>query len=112
MRYRFVFTDWFNRGLKRLSCRNPHMRADFETFLAGFDAEAHPIIPHSGGARKARMKLRGRGKRSGYRVVYYFAVQNTVWLIAIYDKVQQENLSPTEQSRIKKLIQTIKEHNS
>ena len=108
MRYRFVFTDWFNRNLKQLSRRNPHIRTDFETFLSGLDADLHPIIPHTSGARKARMKAAGRGKRGGYRVIYYFIDGDTVWLITIYDKVKQENLSSSEQSRIRQLVQAIK----
>jgi mRNA-degrading endonuclease RelE of RelBE toxin-antitoxin system len=108
MRYRFVFTDWFNRNLRRLSRRNPHIRADFETFLFTLNADMHPVIPHTGGARKARMKGIGRGKRGGYRVIYYFVNGDTVWLITIYDKVKQEDLSSSEQSRIRQLIREIK----
>jgi mRNA-degrading endonuclease RelE of RelBE toxin-antitoxin system len=69
-RYRFVFTDWFNRNLKILGKHNPDLRTDFEVFLATFDAEAHPVIPQTSGARKARMKSKGKGKRGGYRVIY------------------------------------------
>jgi len=78
MRYRFLFTDWFDRNLKSLQKRNPHLRSDFESFLETFDAEVHPIIPETGGARKARMKAKGRGKSGGYRVIYYWVVENTV----------------------------------
>lgn len=108
MRYRFVFTKWFDRNLKRLSRRNPHIRTDFETFLSTLDADLHPIIPRTGGARKARMKVTGRGKRGGYRVIYYFVDGDTVWLITVYDKVKQENLSSSEHLRIRQLIQEIK----
>ena len=108
MRYRFLFTNWFNRNLKKLSRRNPHLRKDFETFISTLDADSHPIIPQSSGARKARMKATGRGKRGGYRVIYYFIDGDTVWLITIYDKVKQENLSPSEQSRMRQLVQEIK----
>jgi mRNA-degrading endonuclease RelE of RelBE toxin-antitoxin system len=108
VRYRFVFTDWFNRNLKQLAKRNPNLRTDLETFLGDFDAERHPIIPHTGGARKARMKATGRGKRGSYRVIYYFVTNKAVWFITIYDKVRKEDLSPTEQARIQALIQAVK----
>lgn len=91
MSYRFVFTVWFDRNLKSLRKHNPNLRSDFESFLKTFDAQAHPVIPRTGGARKARMPAKGRGKRGGYRVVYYFVLDNTVWLLTIYDKVQKEN---------------------
>jgi len=107
MRYRFIFTAWFDRDLKSLRKHNPDLRSDFESFLQTFDAEAHPVIPNTGGARKAKMKAKGRGKRGGYRVVYYVIKGNTVWLITIYDKVRKENLSLAEEHRISQLIAAI-----
>lgn len=47
MHYQFVFTDWFNRNLKALGKHNPALWQEIETFLHLFDADAHPIIPHS-----------------------------------------------------------------
>jgi mRNA-degrading endonuclease RelE of RelBE toxin-antitoxin system len=108
MTYRFVFTAWFDRNLRSLRKHNPGLRGDFESFLQTFDPEAHPIIPRTGGARKARMSAKGRGKRGGYRVVYYLVYENTVWLLTIYDKVQKENLSPEEERIIQQLIQKIR----
>ena len=108
MAYRFVFTAWFDRNLKSLRKHNPSLRSDFESFLQSFDAEAHPIIPRTGGARKARMSAKGRGKRGGYRVVYYLVLENVVWLLTIYDKVQKENLSPEEEKIIQGLIQKMR----
>lgn len=107
MKYRFIFTTWFDRNLKSLRKHNPSLRSDFKSFLQAFDAEAHPIIPRTGGARKARMSAKGRGKRGGYRVVYYFVLEDTVWLLTIYDKVQKENLSPDEEKIIQGLIEKI-----
>lgn len=108
MKYRFIFTAWFDRNLKSLRKHNPDLRGDFESFLQTFDAEAHPVIPHTGGARKVRMSAKGRGKRGGYRVVYYFVHEDTVWLLTIYDKVQKEDLSPEEEKIIQGLIQKIR----
>ncbi len=108
MKYRFVFTAWFERNLKSLRKHNPNLRGDFESFLESFDAEAHPIIPGTGGARKARMAAKGGGKRGGYRVIYYLVLENTVWLLTIYDKVQKENLSPEEEKTIQQLIRKIR----
>jgi mRNA-degrading endonuclease RelE of RelBE toxin-antitoxin system len=108
MPYHFLFTEWFDRNLKFLRKHNPTLRADFEAFLRDFDAEVHPVIPGTGGARKARMKAKTRGKRGGYRVIYYFvAADRDVWLITIYDKVQQENLSVVDTARMLKIIEAI-----
>ena len=56
------------------------------------------------------MAAKGKGSRGGYRVIYYFFDGDLVWLIKIYDKVQKENLSPSEARISNKLIQQIK-HN-
>ncbi|MBU0513086.1 MAG: hypothetical protein KJ638_15475 [Chloroflexi bacterium] len=109
MRYRFVFTEWFNQNLKSLRKRNPRLRSDFESFLETFDAGIHPVIPGTGGARKARMKAKGRGKSGGYRVIYYLFIEDVVWLITVYDKVRTEDLSPAEKKRVIQFIRTIKE---
>lgn len=109
MRYQFVFTDWFDRNLRTLRQHNPSLREDLAAFFETFEAESHPVIPGTGGARKARMAAKGRGKRGGYRVVYYFVVnENEVWLLTIYDKVKRENLTATEAARIAKLIDDIR----
>lgn len=108
MRYRFVFTNWFNRNLRHLGRHNPRLRQDLEEFLKNLDPEAHPIIVGGGGARKARMKKRSRGKSGGYRVVYYLYSENIVWLLTIYDKVTKEDLTAAEEKQILQLIQAIK----
>ena len=61
MKYRFIFTAGFDRDLKLLGKHNPNLRSEVETFLHGFDPGIHPLIPGTGGARKARMAARGRG---------------------------------------------------
>jgi hypothetical protein len=62
MHHRFVFTAWFDRDLKALRRHNPALRDDLEMFLDTFDPLAYPVIPHTGGARKARMKA-GAGEK-------------------------------------------------
>lgn len=111
MSYQINLIDDFLRDLKPLAKRNPKLRQDLDAFLQELpqNVDVHPVIPGTNGARKARMKASGRGKQGGYRVIYYFAHQTTIWLIAIYDKVQTENLSPTEGKRIADFIQQLRD---
>ena len=54
---------------------------------------------------KARVASRdqGRGKRGGFRVVYYVVTpKGQVRLLSIYAKTQQENISPQEIKRLLK----------
>ena len=49
--------------------------------------EAGPVIAGSGGVRKLRWRAPGRGKRGGYRVIYYVKpAQRTIWMLTMYPK--------------------------
>ena len=71
--------------------------------------EAHPVIPGSGGFRKARWARPGTGKSGGLRAVYYFVAEpGTIYMAAIYAKSRKENLSATDQKVLAKLAARIK----
>lgn len=46
-------------------------RAEFVGYLA-YNPSVGVVIPGSGGVRKLRWGLEGRGKRGGARVIYYY----------------------------------------
>jgi mRNA-degrading endonuclease RelE of RelBE toxin-antitoxin system len=49
--------------------------------------EAGPVIPGSGGVRKLRWVAPGRGKRGGYRVIYYLRrTRGIIWMLTMYPK--------------------------
>jgi hypothetical protein len=67
-----------------------------------------PVIPGTGGARKVRIRLAGRGKSGGARVIYAIVMQATALaLLDVYAKNEQDNLTPQECKAIAKLIQAI-----
>jgi len=73
------------------------------------DPERHPVIPGTGGVRKARWGRAGRGKSGGVRVIYYFApVPDAVYFLAIYAKNEQENLTDADKKVIRKIVEAIK----
>ncbi len=55
--------------------------------------EAGKVVPGSGGVRKIRWAMSGRGKSGGVRVIYYFKRQDDeIWLLTIYSKSEVENI--------------------
>ncbi len=56
--------------------------------------EAGSIIRGGGGIRKLRWGAAGRGKRGGYRVIYYWKNKvGEIWLLTMYAKNEKENIS-------------------
>ncbi len=55
--------------------------------------EVGKIVPGSGGVRKLRWAMAGRGKRGGVRVIYYFKKhEGEIWMLTIYGKSETENI--------------------
>src|SRR6266498_2213125 len=55
--------------------------------------EAGDVVPGSGGVRKLRWAISGKGKRGGVRVIYYFKKQDDeIWMLTLYSKSQTENI--------------------
>ena len=49
--------------------------------------EAGAVIRGSGGVRKLRWAAAGRGKRGGYRVIYFVRrPKGVIWLLTLYPK--------------------------
>jgi hypothetical protein len=71
-------------------------RLEFIDFIAT-NPEAGDIIPGTGGVRKVRWSRQGSGKRGGVRIVYfYYNTEIPLYLLMVYAKARQENLSADE----------------
>lgn len=54
---------------------------------------AGTAIPGTGGVRKLRWRAPGRGKRGGYRVIYYVRIeQGTIWMLTMYPKNVKDSI--------------------
>ena len=64
------------------------------------------VIRHSGGLRKVRWGLSGKGKRGGVRLIYYWsASRQQLLMLYIYAKSERDDLSPAQL----KILRTIVE---
>jgi hypothetical protein len=80
--------------------------AQLQRFLMT-DPEAGDVIQGTGGPRKVRFadKRRGKGKRGGLRIVYYWWSAGTqFWLYTVYDKDEAADLSAKEKQALKVML--------
>ena len=71
------------------------------------DPQAGALIPGTGGLRKLRFgdERRGKGKRGGSRVVYYWWDAGwQFWLFTIYDKDEMPDLTKAQRETLKQMI--------
>jgi hypothetical protein len=99
-----------SRGYERAANRlfSPDARSVAEAAILA-RPDAWPIIQGTGGARKARIGLPGRGKSGGARVIYYFsATPSLVAFLEIYAKNTKEDLSSADKRDIRAAINEIR----
>ncbi len=65
-------------------------------------------INSNGGIRKLRWCRGGRGKSGGVRVIYYYHSElMPLYLITLFAKNEQDNLSKTERNELGKLVNIL-----
>ena len=107
MSYKLIPTPPFERELKQLAKKYPSLKKD----LADLEDELlkQPTLgsPLGNNCYKIRIAIhsKGKGKSGGGRIITFVQILNeTIFLIAIYDKSTIDNISDTELlNRLKKL---------
>jgi hypothetical protein len=70
--------------------------------------ELGDLMPGTGGFRKLRWTdpRRGKGKRGGLRIIYYFFLSDQViWLMALYGKDEASDLTSYEKKALKSALE-------
>jgi hypothetical protein len=68
------------------------------------------VIPGTGGVRKLRWGLEGRGKRGGARVIYYFHdMDMPLFILEAYAKNERTNLTKKECNELRQVTKLIVE---
>jgi hypothetical protein len=100
--YSFVETKLFTRLVQEYLSEAEY--AELQNSLIEHPA-AGDIIPGSGGVRKLRWRAKGRGKRGGFRIIYYLRLaRGQIWMLTMYPKNVMENIPSQVLRQIRKEI--------
>lgn len=70
---------------------------------------AGATVAGTGGARKLRIPLAGRGNRGGARTIYYYATaRGTIHFLLTYAKNEQEDLTAEQRRAIRARVAQLK----
>lgn len=98
----FIETPEFVTKFDKIASDAEMQELQYELFQNPFKGD---IIKGTGGARKIRMKISGRGKRGGARVIYYYVdLQGEIWFLDIYTKSTQKDISESQRMKLSDFI--------
>lgn len=102
----FVYTEPFQRAWKLMGLNDDSL-LELEAALLS-DPRAGDVIEGTGGARKIRIRLEGRGKSGGGRVIYLDVFEHEhLYLLFAYPKNVQEDITFDQKKAIRKMIEKI-----
>lgn len=98
----FVFLPSFERSAAGVL--SDHDLRELELALIENPREG-AVVAGTGGVRKVRLALPGRGKRGSTRVIYlYVELRQKIYLLLCYPKNEQGDLTPEQKRRIRELV--------
>ena len=84
----FIETSTFTKLIGRYLTDDEYL--GLQGFLLRYP-DAGKIVRGSGGVRKLRWAISGKGKSGGIRIIYYWKKQDDeVWLLTVYGKSERE----------------------
>lgn len=98
---RFIETAVFTNEIRQLLPDEHYRKLQTALMLR---PDAGDLIQGSGGLRKIRWNLPGRGKRGALRVIYYWDSPDTIFMLLPYRKNVQENLTPEQIKVLRALV--------
>ena len=101
----FIETARFTKRIVKLLSDDEY--AKIQLFICEFP-DFGKIIKGSGGMRKARCRIEGRGKSGGARIIYYWVVsREQILMLDIYAKNEKEDLSPDEIKMLRREVEEL-----
>lgn len=102
----FVILPSFEMKWKNLGLNDDDL-ARLESELIS-NPKIGPVMRGTGGVKKMRFAFEGRGKSGSLRVIYVdFEVYEKLYLVDVFQKSEQENLSDEERNNMKQIVKLI-----
>ena len=101
----FIETSLFTRLIYKYLSEDEYL--GLQMFLLRHPDSGN-IVPGSGGVRKLRWSIKGKGKRGGMRVIYYWKVrEDEIWLLTVYSKSERATIPGHILKRIAEEIKNV-----
>ena len=107
MNFKIIPTKFFSRQLKRLAKKYPSLKDDLSALNKELKEDPMMGEPLGKDCYKIRVAItsKGQGKSGGARVISFVrVVLNTVYLISIYDKSEEDSITAKEIDNLLKMI--------
>ena len=107
MSYKVLATHKFKRDIKKLSKKYKSIKQDFSQLITSLETSPEQGKPLGNNCYKIRLAIasKSKGKSGGARVItYVHIVEDTVYLLTIYDKSQLENITDKELKALLSLL--------
>jgi mRNA-degrading endonuclease RelE of RelBE toxin-antitoxin system len=107
MSYKINTSPTFRKEMKRLVKKFPSLKSEVERLGESLTENPEQGTPIGKGCYKIRLSIasKGKGKSGGARVITNLTIINkTVYLLTIYDKAEQDNISDKELAELLKHI--------
>jgi mRNA-degrading endonuclease RelE of RelBE toxin-antitoxin system len=100
---KIIETPIFTKKITSLITDDEYRNLQNELIL---NPEKGNIIRGSGGLRKIRWRISGRGKSGGVRIIYFWIIKkDTILMLLVYPKNEQDNLTPSQLKILKLLVE-------
>ncbi len=99
MNYKLKTIPNFDKALKRLVKKYPSLKAEYIALLDSLEVQPQQGKNLGNNCYKVRLAIASKckGKRGGARIIIYVLVTDkTVFLLDIFDKSEQDNISDKE----------------
>ena len=107
MTRKFVYTMPFRKCWEAMGLSDEDLEELEKVLLK--NPHVGDVIQDTGGARKMRIQLEGRGSRGGGRVIYIDVFEKEqLYLLFAYPKNVQDDLTPDQKKAVRKLVEDIK----